>query len=200
MTVARIAAERKLNRLKSDVPMNHLDIVCYGENGRYSIATQNLNGCHAVAIISRKAAILAHIAPSAPVQWLQAFPSGDSWSQHMMNRILQCFLANKIHFENQDAGGIIIFGSWDGAMALPDQVRILAYNVKEIMNLDTRAVPYKVYTEDDTRDNEANKGAVLVQGIAAGQLPILWLEEHQIPLDDKAPPSMPSTITASSSK
>ncbi|KAL8798383.1 MAG: hypothetical protein Q9182_006705 [Xanthomendoza sp. 2 TL-2023] len=195
MTVARINSERSSNRLKSDVPMNRLDIVRYGESGKYSIATQNLNSCHAVAIISRKAAILAHIAPSAPVQLLQAFQTGDSWTKHMMDCIMDCFRANKSHFENQGAGGIIVFGSFQGASVLPDQVQILADKVQNVMKLPAKDVSYKVYIGGDDRDNEANKGAVLVQGNAAGQLPIVWVEENHIPLNDMAPPSMPLTIS-----
>lgn len=66
MAATMIEQARRNQRLKSEVPMNGFDIVRFGEDHKYAIATQDLNACHAIAIISTKAAILGHIAPSSP--------------------------------------------------------------------------------------------------------------------------------------
>ena len=56
--------------------MDQLDMIEFGKNGKYSIATQDLNFCHAVAIVPRKAAQLVHIAPNSPENQRQSFHLG----------------------------------------------------------------------------------------------------------------------------
>ena len=131
----------------------------------------------------------------------QAFPSGEAWCQHMMEEVKQCFEDNADDFENQGPGGIIIYGLEKGKIGLREQVALLALNVpKKKRKLRTKSGSYKIYDENDLRDNEANKGSVLIKGIEAGQYPIVWVEENQISLIGKSTPSVPSDSTASSSK
>jgi len=46
--------------------MNHHDIIRFDEAGMWCIAIADLNACHAVVIVSKKAAILTSIAPRPP--------------------------------------------------------------------------------------------------------------------------------------
>ena len=66
MAATRLQEMQNRNLLKTIVQINDLDIVRYGEVGKYCLATKDLNSCHAVAIISKKAAILPHTASLAP--------------------------------------------------------------------------------------------------------------------------------------
>jgi len=66
MAAARLQRAEDRNELKKVVEMKGLDILRFGESGKYYLATRDLNGCQAVIIFSKKATILAHIAPQAP--------------------------------------------------------------------------------------------------------------------------------------
>lgn len=181
--MARPLAEQadRNGTLMLNVPINGLGIVRFGDlvNGskRYSITTENLNSCHAVAIVSKKAAILGHIAPSSPL-----LPMGEAWTEFMVGRILAMMNhdLNKHCFENQGTDGIVIFGINHEGMVLPDQVRILYAKIAPAIGHAPRLVEYPV--DWSVNNVSPNKGTVFIQGNESGQLPIVWVEDRQVPL------------------
>lgn len=194
MAAARLKEMQDLNLLKTVVQMNDLDIVRYGEAGKYCLATKDLNSCHAVAIIPKKAAILAHIAPLAPEAIRNNFASGDEWIKSMMTKVINCFKSNKSYFDSQESGGIVVFSMYEGKVALHDQVKILAVAVKNIIGVPTKPVSYKVLAS--TEPCGSNKGVVLIEGPRSRQLPIFWVEDKQVLLPVSGSSATQSTSTA----
>ncbi|KAI4188408.1 MAG: hypothetical protein LQ346_005322 [Caloplaca aetnensis] len=170
--------------LMLDVPIDGLGIVRFGEiiDGykKYSIATEDLNSCHAVAIVSKKAAVLGHIAPSNPLA-----STGEAWTEFMVGRILAMVTneANKYCFEDQGTDGIVVFGINDQGLVLPDQVRILYEKIAHALGHAPRLVEYPV----DWSYNHAspNKGTVFIEGNESGQLPVVWVEDRQVSLEPR---------------
>ncbi|KAL8726162.1 MAG: hypothetical protein Q9166_006879 [cf. Caloplaca sp. 2 TL-2023] len=91
MVMAAGRMQQVLGQLKSIVEMNTYDFIRFGEKGKTCIATTELNGCHAVAIISRKAAILGHWAAMAPPKYANIYPTGEQWTSVMINGMVQTF-------------------------------------------------------------------------------------------------------------
>ncbi|KAL8928739.1 MAG: hypothetical protein Q9208_001517 [Pyrenodesmia sp. 3 TL-2023] len=170
-------------RLKCMVPMNGFDIVRFGEvvgeDQKYAIATQNLNACHAVAIVSKKAAILGHFAPRSP-GFPTDFPSGDQWIAHMVNRFLERVLENKELFEKQGSGGIVVVGVYNNSIALPEQVAILMTAIRTAIESKPHTVTYPVLGSLIHRS--PNKGMVFIEGSGTGWLPVVWVEDRQVSL------------------
>lgn len=162
MAAARLKEMQDLNLPKTMIQMNDLDIVSYVEIEKYCLATKNLNSCHAVTIISKKAAILAHIAPLASKAIRNSFASGDEWIKSMMIKVINCFRSNKSYFDSQESGGIVVFDICERKVALHDQVKILAAAVKNIVGVPTKPVSYKVLAS--TEPCGSNKGVVLIEG------------------------------------
>ncbi|KAL8806141.1 MAG: hypothetical protein Q9182_001542 [Xanthomendoza sp. 2 TL-2023] len=141
--MAAIMIQRAIadKRLKSMVLMNGFDIVRFGEvigtDQKYAIATQDLNACHAVAIISRKAAILGHIAPGSP-----KFPTGEQWIAHMVARFLERVDANIESFEKQGTGGVVVFGVYNNSIALPEQVAALVSAIQSAIGREPLVTYY----------------------------------------------------------
>ncbi|KAL8939221.1 MAG: hypothetical protein Q9211_002834 [Gyalolechia sp. 1 TL-2023] len=173
-------------RLMCMVPMNQFAIVYFGRkdsNGdqKYCIATANLNACHGVAIISRKAAILGHVAPSNP-----DFPPGEVYARYFINIMLQ-FLTrdeNKAYFENQGTNGVVLvgFSRTEGGgteLVLPHQVEVVAQTLCDTLGHKPRIVDYGpvVWSHLNTRPD---KGLVFIEGYESGQLPVMWVEENQV--------------------
>ena len=198
MAVARLEQAKTLSRLKAIVAMNDFDIVRFGEENKYSLATKDLNSCHAVVIVSRKAAILAHIAPNSPDSVRNQYPTSMAWITYKINQVVQCFTTNKGYFENQGPGGIVVYGIFNNEVALPDQLKLIAATVQNKMQLAVKGASYKILEKQDSRGQ--NKGVVLIEGVAIGQLPLIWVEDRQVPVPQAASARTASTTTASSSK
>ncbi|KAL8800263.1 MAG: hypothetical protein Q9182_005287 [Xanthomendoza sp. 2 TL-2023] len=182
MAEARLAEVE--GRLKTYVAMNSYDHVVFGEDGKDCIATKELNACHAVAIISKQAAILGHWAALAPAKLATMYPTGDEWTSHMINSMLQDFKLLKAKFEHQGPGGIIIYGQYEihGAKSyLEDHVKIIANGIESTLGKKAKEVPYKVYL-DRNEYRPPDKGIVLIDGNTSGQIPIVWLEDRQLSL------------------
>ena len=207
--MARARLEQAIvdGNLKSIVPMNDLDTVVFGKDRKYSIATMDLNSCHAVAIISTKAALLAHIAPGPPeefdiallppAQQNEALTLGDRWIRHKIPEVTKRFDNEKIHFENEGSVGIVVFGLLEGETALPDQLEYIAETIEKDIRVPVTTKSYHVLGEGSSRS--PNKGFILIEGFATGQPPIAWVEDDPISLLPVASSSSGSTTVASSS-
>ena len=199
MARVRLMYVERLGRLKSRVPMNENDIVIFGEEGKFSLATVDLNSCHAVAIVSKKAAILAHIAPLPPFkpnEPSQSFFSSEAWIKYKLDEVIQRFEDNRVNFENQGSVDVLVFELWKGEIALPDQVEYIAANIEKVTEVAVTTKPYHVL--EDTEPRTFNKCVVIIEGLAIGHLPRVWVEDDQIPLLSVASSSTGSTNVASS--
>ena len=193
MARVRLLQVEQLGRLQSRVPMNEHDIVIFGEGGKFSLATEDLNSCHAVAIVSKKAAILAHIAPNS----LDQNFSSEAWIKLKLDEVIQRFEDNRVHFENQGSVGVLVFGLWQGEIALPDQVDYIATNIEKVTEVAVTTRSYHVLKTRESRTY--NKCVVLIEGLAIGHLPRVWVEDDQIPLFSMASSSTGTTTVAPSS-
>ena len=199
MARVRLLQVERLGRLKSLVPINECDSVIFGEEGKFSLTTKDLTSCHAVAIVSKKAAILAHIAPLPHPKNKsgQNFPSSEAWIKHKLDEVIQRFEDNKVHFENQGSVGVMVFGLWKGKIALPDQVDYIAANIEKVAAVAVTTKSYHVLESEETRS--LNKCVVLIEGLAIDHLPRVRVEDNQIPLPPVASGSTGSTTVVSSS-
>ncbi|KAL8727130.1 MAG: hypothetical protein Q9166_006263 [cf. Caloplaca sp. 2 TL-2023] len=186
MANALINQAIQTKRLKCMVDMNKLGIVYFGrkdQNGdqKFCIATANLNSCHGVAIISRKAAVLGHVAPSYP-----AFPPGEAYAEYFINGMVQFVTRdeNRPYFENQGTNGVVVvgFSQKEGGgteLVLPHQVEVIAQTLRDTLGHKPKIVEYGPvnWSKIDTRPD---KGKVFIEGYESGQLPVMWVEENQV--------------------
>lgn len=178
------------NRLKCKVAMNKMAIVRFGEEvqgfKRFCIATENLNSCHGVAIISRKAAALGHIAPRHP-----HFPPGETYAEYFTGGMTQLvkLAENKGCFENQGTNGVLVVGfevvKTQGAdvrqYVLPYQVSAMAESLQKNLGLDAKVVEYGPVMKS-SHITRPDQGKVFIEGFESGQLPVMWVEENQVHL------------------
>ena len=203
MAAAQLAKVQSSGVLQKMVQMDDYDIVRFGEAGKTCLATQDLNSCHAVIIVSKKAAVLAHIAPNIPPNASAAvrsqFPTAQHWIQAMMAKVIKCVEANKSYFDNPGSGGIVIYGVYKGEIALPDQVKLLAANIEKLLHIPARPYQYKVPGTPGP-----NKGIVVIEGHPVGLPPTLWVEANKIVLlagsGSAGPSKTASTATTGQSK
>ncbi|KAI4263884.1 MAG: hypothetical protein L6R42_000986 [Xanthoria sp. 1 TBL-2021] len=204
MTAARIAEMQRLKKWgdASMVPMDELAIMVFGVDSPYKgcLATQYLNSCRAVVIISTQAALLAHIGPRAPDSPSPYLPSGMNWIQRFMARISLLLNGNQYrrYFENQGPGGLVIFGALGGKPQGLEELASLAAAVQDIIQVPPKGIRYDVINSSDPRTE--NKGLVLVEGIASGQYPRIWVEDHEQALPVPGPGNLGSfPVTTSTS-
>ena len=198
MAAARLQQARASNILKATVSMDHHDIIRFGEAGKWCLATVDLNSCHAVVIVSKKPAILTHIAPRPPEAIRDRFSTSEAWIKDMMSKVIGCFTANRQYFDNQGSGGILIYGIHNNEIALEDQVKLLAATLQKIIGSNTRPVSYKVLGSSEPRSPD--KGIVLVDGSQAAQSPVVWVEDKRYISVTPESKSVASALTSSQSK
>ncbi|KAL8790511.1 MAG: hypothetical protein Q9195_006342 [Heterodermia aff. obscurata] len=178
MATAQLREAQALGTLKTIVQMNRLDIVRFGENQKLCIATTGLGSCHAVAIVSRKATILAHISPRDPED--KSNNTSERWIESKIEEVIACFTANQSYFENQGSSGIVIYAicKYTREVLLKDQVILLAANIEAKIRVKAKSSTYKVPIERQDPD----QGTVLIRGSTAGQLPVVWVEHKTVQL------------------
>ena len=176
-------------------PVNRYDIAHFNPSGVMSIGNRDLNACHAVAIVSKAAAILAHIAPGPPPldngKPNPRFANADEWVCSKMEEVSGCFNKERHRFENQGAGGIMVYGLLNGE-PLRDQLTIVAKAIAKMVNALPMGVDYKVINVEK-EEAGPDKSIVVIEGVEPGQMPKLWVEHRQVPLIQAA------TINPSSS-
>ncbi|KAI4246288.1 MAG: hypothetical protein L6R40_001956 [Gallowayella cf. fulva] len=191
MAAARIAEMDRLGRWgpASMVPMDEHATMVFGLDSPYKncLATQHLNSCRVVVIISKQAALLAHIGPRAPNSPSPDLPSGRDWINTFMAHISLTLHSGryKPHFENQGPGGLVIFGVLGGEPQGMEELAHLAAAVQTIINVSPKGIRYNVIQPEDPRNE--NKGKVLVEAISPGQYPRVWVEDYERPLPASGP-------------
>ncbi|KAL9599247.1 MAG: hypothetical protein Q9219_003949 [cf. Caloplaca sp. 3 TL-2023] len=186
MASARIKQAIDSGRLKSMVAMNKFDIIYFrmeDQHGdqKFCIATENLNSCHGVAIISRKAAVLGHIAPSSPT-----FPPGETYAKHFVHGMVQFVIQDVIRpfFEYQGINGVVVVGfshTLEGSpeIVLPHQMEVIAETLRGSLGHRPTIVQYGPVGWSNA-SNRPDKGKVFIEGFESGQPPVMWVEENQV--------------------
>ncbi|KAL8670952.1 MAG: hypothetical protein Q9168_004535 [Polycauliona sp. 1 TL-2023] len=184
---AQLIEQARDAKMLREVFMTKTEIVRYGEDAsrwtgdddkkyltaKYAIATEDLNACQAVAIISKKAAIMSHISPLSP-----NFPTGEQWAEYMMNCILAVVRCNKDCFPDQGSDGIVVFGIQGQEIKLESHVKLLITMIRKALMLNPQLITYPVLLELEHRPT--NKGMVYIEGYTTGQMPIVWVEHRQV--------------------
>lgn len=166
------------------VGLNKVDIVEYGPDFK-SIGTAGLGGCSVAVIVSRRAAILAHISPRPTAA--NAAHDGDEHMEQMMGQVVTLYEESRQLFPPEQSAVAVcaqFLGSPDNEIALPDQL--------EIMNRHFRGLEIahslKKYTISIPYGPEfPGKGTVFVDG--SGDRPMVYVEDEIIQLPNRAPKS-----------
>ena len=73
------------------VGMNEVRFLAFGQDGKFCLVTEGLNGCSGVTIVSQAAAILAHIPPRPSTD--VSDPRAGDWNvQAKMNEVAVLFV------------------------------------------------------------------------------------------------------------
>lgn len=156
------------------VGMDQVGFLRFKTNGKYCLGTANLNSCTAVTIVSRNAAVLAHIAPR-PSSENKDEATGDNYVKAKMKEVTSLLEKHQSDFNNQAPGGVVVYAVYNGKVALEDQIKIIGAHLKAL-KLPVKTVPYKVLEAGDSRS--PGKGTVLVD--ARGKTPAVWVEDNLV--------------------
>ncbi|GKZ37206.1 hypothetical protein AbraIFM66950_008663 [Aspergillus brasiliensis] len=146
-----------------EVHMNKADFVSFADGQlKRSIGTRNLNSCTAVALVSKKGAMLAHITPlPGPTNDPDA---GENHVRERMTEFLDLYVAQKDFRLSPDVkkSGVVC-GIYMGQVALPDQVifieSVLLENLED--NPRPKLIPYSIDLGGHSR---AAEGTVFIDG------------------------------------
>lgn len=110
-------------------------------------ATTGLGSCHAVIVISKKAAILAQIPSRDPSN--TSNNTSERWIERKINEVMACISENRSCFENQESSGIVIYAisRATGEALLKDQVILLAASIEESIRAKAKSSIYEVPIE-----------------------------------------------------
>lgn len=155
------------------VDMDVVKVLPFGTSGPKCLGANDLSSCTVVAIVSRAGAILAHIAPRQP----DGDPyeaSGDDHAVMMMDCMKSALKQHQNRFHDQGAYSIVIYGVYQGAVALEDQVGIISRRLAS-WGLPPRYVGYEVLPASQ---RGPAGGTVLVDG--RGSRPVVWVEDRRV--------------------
>ncbi|KAF6230688.1 hypothetical protein HO173_011040 [Letharia columbiana] len=151
--------------------MDQVGFLRFTANGKSCLGTSDLNSCTAVAIVSSKAAILAHIAPR-PSDRNKSQATGDDHVKAKMKEVRDLLVEHQSDFTNQGSDGVLVYAVYQGKVALEDQVKIIGAQLNA-WKLPTTPVRYQVL--EAKQDRGPAKGTVLID--ARGQKPVVWVED-----------------------
>jgi len=154
------------------VEMNKVEFLRF-RPGHLCLGTQNLNSCTTVIIVSKDAAILAHIAPR-PSSSNSNQATGDQHAKAKMAE-MSTLLSQHLDDFKLGPGGIIVYAVYNGQSALQDQKQIIEAHYAA-WKLPLKSVPYQVL--DAGKKGGIAKGQVLID--ARQGLPIVWIEDRQV--------------------
>ena len=179
MAGRRLSDLINLHRVKAIVPTNGYEFIEFGEYcggaKRYCLGTWDLNSCHAVAIVSQSAAILAHISPRPFTSTPDQTNTSDAWIQYKVNQILQLFTLKRNDFQNPGSSGIVIHGIYNGESILQHQVAIMSNAIYNIIGSAPRVFGYNL---SEGGHQSIDGGVVLIEGNEYPLPPSLWIAEQ----------------------
>ncbi|KAJ5654788.1 hypothetical protein N7490_001791 [Penicillium lividum] len=121
-----------------NVPMNAVRFMAF-QPGQNCLITEGLNSCSAVAIVSPRAAILAHIAPRLPGS--TSPHAGDENMHARMNEVAALFTRFASYFQGNHVW--VVYAVVGNYIALPDQKAIIDQTL-QTLSLSFTNWPYTV--------------------------------------------------------
>ncbi|RVX75977.1 hypothetical protein B0A52_00334 [Exophiala mesophila] len=121
------------------VPMNKVRIAVW-DSTPY-LGTEGLNGCTGVAIISKTAGILAHIAPLPPGTYSNTDDAGHENLVAKMEQMISLYNMHEAHF--LEARSCIVAAVHESAVALPEAVATIR-TILHHLELPVKVIYYKV--------------------------------------------------------
>jgi hypothetical protein len=170
MSTSRLQQAYERNDLRM-VQMDSVRYFNYGSSSKRCFGTMNLNSCTAIAIVSSTAAILAHIAPR-PTDPETIGSSGDENVREKLSEIRNILWVHGGYFQDPNVYAVMVYGVYNGQVALPDQVRTINSNLQS-WNLPTVPVAYRILEPNAPRSPA--KGTVLID--TRGQAPVVYVED-----------------------
>lgn len=155
------------------VKMNSVEYMRFQPGGKIFLGTEDLNGCTAVVIVSKNAAILAHISPRPSGQNTNQ-ATGDTHVKAKMQQ-LRNLLGQHLNDFKQGTGGVVVYAVYMGEVALRDQKDIIEAQFKS-WKLPFQSASYPVLQPGAPRPPA--KGTVLVD--AGGEAPVVWVEDKAV--------------------
>lgn len=145
------------NSQATAVPMNGLGGVVFSDIP--CIGTDRLGSCSVILIVSPYAAIMGHISPRPHGSNPSDPNAGDNHVRSFMNQVTLYYHQSRQSFPTGSSSWVVcaVFG---GAVALPDQQRIMEQGLRDIgLPVDTN----QTYLVPFTTDNP-DRGSVFVDG------------------------------------
>ncbi|KAF2214333.1 hypothetical protein CERZMDRAFT_83049 [Cercospora zeae-maydis SCOH1-5] len=133
-------------RLRHDavwVPMNQVSSGAWSADLQF-LATEYLNGCTAVAIVSEYGGILAHIAPRTSTT------TGDQNVRDLMTQVVHHFTTGRNAGLFPSATAVVLAAVYENEIALPDAVEFIR-RVLERLDLPIRYQKYRVRRQGEAR-------------------------------------------------
>ncbi|KAL9103919.1 MAG: hypothetical protein Q9163_001067 [Psora crenata] len=172
-----MAARSKLDeaRIQNELQVVKMDEVGYPRfrPGKSCLGTEDLNSCTAVIVVSKAAAILAHIPPRPPSPSSDR-ATGDDHAKTKMNE-LSVLLRQHLSDFKEGPGGVIVYAVYEGEVALKDQKTIIEAQFAA-WKLPSKTATYQVLGRKENRT--VGKGTVLID--ARKGLPIVWVEDKHV--------------------
>ena len=172
MAPSKLDIARQSNRLQV-VKMNSVEYMRFQPGVKTFLGTEDLNGCTAVVIVSKDAAILGHISPR-PSGQITSEATGDAHMRSKMQE-LRTLLHQHLSDFKQGTGGVVVYALYMGEVALSDQKRIIEDQFKS-WKLPFTSVSYPVLKPGEPRSPA--KGTVLID--AGGEALIIWVEDKPV--------------------
>jgi hypothetical protein len=161
-----------------EVEMNSYDGVVYGRT-KTCIGTDQLGACHAVVIVSRKAAIVGHVAPRPPSSTYTYEDAGNDHVANFMDRLINYSWVYESLFPS-DPNAWVICATFGGEVALPNQQEII---IAKLDDAGFQVDASRTYKVPFTASNP-DRGSVFVDG--RGDTIKVWVEEklvYSVPKD-----------------
>lgn len=156
-------------KARDDVIMVEMDKV---KMARWSskcqfVATEALNGCTGLAIISPHGCILAHIAPRSERN------NGDQHLRILMQDVISTFNTGKGRGIFEDSNSIVLAATFQGGTALPDAISVVDA-VLQRLKLQVQHVTYPVLSAGEPRS--PGQTSMIIRG-RKDQQPLVYVND-----------------------
>ncbi|KAL9123525.1 MAG: hypothetical protein Q9217_007045 [Psora testacea] len=173
MATSKLDDARRRGKQLQVVKMNKVEYMRFQPGGKIFLGTEDLNGCTAVVIVSKNAAILGHISPR-PSEQNTNQATGDAHVEAKMQE-LRTLLGQHLNEFKQGTGGVVVYAIYMGEVALKDQKSIIEAHFKSL-KLPFQSASYPVLKPGQLRP--PGKGTVIVD--AGGEAPVVWVEDKPV--------------------
>lgn len=151
------------------VPMNEVMSCHWGPDQQF-LATEGLNGCTAIAILSKFAGVLAHVAPMTEVA------TGDQNTRELLQRVIQAYNTGRQHNVFPPATSVVLAAVYQGNVALPDAVDL----IKRVLNRLEIPIMYKEYRVRERRQLRMSGETSIVLRGQSGCDPEVYINNQRV--------------------